>query len=418
MYRIFKLDLYKLSSILIMMLYSNVFKLIGEYQVISLFIEALLVLCIAYQIVMVGIPKNNLVIFFITSILFLLSFIQVFNSNITSLSAGFLGFRKTSIAWDIFLAALLLDVTHEQLNLFVKRIIYWGFPILLYGVKQVLFFSTFDNKFIQNNYAGAYTGTIFGESRMTSIFSSASHLGAFSVLIIMLIIYYWRNQYGLLKKLFLLSIIFSSIICIFGALSRTMIVVLIVCLTSYFILRLSFLTRTITAFLAMFLLFIHNILNLKFYFQSWIVSDNVLLRLMGTIMNASSDSRLLGRGVQANELIELVRHHLIIGYGIGSSESATYFGYINHVVSDNLYLSYLMETGIFGFFLLLFIMFYIFSHLFNIIDEKFGRIILALFIGTAVMGFTGTTTAMYPVIQIIFCLFGIGISYQKKKRGS
>ena len=77
-----------------------------------------------------------------------------------------------------------------------------------------------------------------------------------------------------------------------------------------------------------------------------------------------------------------------------------------------------METGIFGFFLLLFIMFYIFSHLFNIIDEKFGRIILALFIGTAVMGFTGTTTAMYPVIQIIFCLFGIGISYQKKKRGS
>lgn len=416
MNKFLKLDMYKLSTILLFMTYSNIFKLVGIYPIISLVIEIWLILCIVYHIIKVGIPLNVFIIFFLTFILLSLSFVQIFNDNITSLSAGLMGFRKTSIVWDIFLASLLVTVTYEQLNIFVKRIILGGAPVLLYGMKQVLFFSPFDNKFIQNNAAGLYTGTIFGEQRMTSIFSSASHLGAFSVVIILLVIYYWNNQYSLMQKLGLLSIILLSIVCLWGSLSRTMIVVLIICLSSYFIFKLKTINRLIIGLTVVFSYVIYNSINLKFYFESWLISDNMFLRLIGTIINASSDSRLIGRGDQARELIELTRQHLIIGYGIGSSEAATYFGYIYHVVSDNLYLSYLMETGIFGVCLLLFILFYIFVNLLKLKDEKFGRIVLSLFIGTIFMGFTGTTTAMYPIIQIIICFFGIGVSYQKQKK--
>ena len=416
MYKILKLDLNKLSVILVMMIYSNVLKLVGAYQILSLLIELWLIFCIIYHIINIGIKKNNLMIFTLVFILLCLSLIEIFNPNITSLGAGFMGFRKTSIAWNVFLAALLVEITEEKVSFFVRKIIIWGFPILLYGVKQVLFFNEFDNKFIQNNSAGDYTGKIFGEVRMTSVFSGGAHLGAFSVVMLMLVIYYWKKQFSLKTKTILSAIAVSSLVCVYGSLSRTMVVVLIVCLLVFFILKSTTITRVVLLFFTVLLFSIYNILNNMDYFQSWLVSNNPLLRMLGTIINASSDSRLLGRGVQANELVELVKQHLIIGYGIGSSEAATYLGYITHIVSDNLYLSYLMETGVFGFVLLLFILFYISFRLLKNKRTKFLKVVISIFFGTLIMGFTGTTTAMYPVIQIIFALLGIGISSQQKKR--
>lgn len=58
MNKFLKLDMYKLSTILLFMTYSNIFKLVGIYPIISLVIEIWLILCIVYHIIKVGIPLN------------------------------------------------------------------------------------------------------------------------------------------------------------------------------------------------------------------------------------------------------------------------------------------------------------------------------------------------------------------------
>lgn len=417
--KILKLTPSKLSFILILMIYSNVFKLVNLYQAVALLMEAWLLLCITYHVLTKGIRRKDAFIFVTLIFMELIGILEIFNPNIHSLYAGFLGFRKTLLMWIPFLAGVVVEVNIDDINAFIKRILVFSFPVLLYGVKQLFFYSSFDDKFITDNLSATATNNIFGQLRMTSIFSGASYLGTFAVVIVLLIIYYWKFISSKRKKIIYFTELVIALVCIYGSLSRAAAIGGLIGLAIFIFWNTSRFQKIIALCLSTFGIFVANLFFPFSQASSWIYSDNVLLRYLGSIANSQSDPRFLARYTKLEGMLNLIRRHFIIGYGVGSSQTGSKTGYYLSTRGDNLFFSYINELGIFGVLTLVIVLIVIFTRICgnikNYKKNSFFVLSLALFISFFAMMFSATVSAMYPVIEISFSIIGIGCAEVKIK---
>lgn len=410
--KIFRLSPNKFSTILILMIYSNVFKLVNLYQPVAFLMDAWLILCLFDYVHRNGIKKKDIALVGLIVLMEFIGFLEVFNPNIFSLNAGFMGFRKSLLMWIPLLAGLVLECDIREINIFIKKILLFAYPILLYGVKQLFFYSSFDDKFISDNLSAAATNNIFGQERMTSIFSGASYLGTFAALIIILILYYWKFIPHSKKILYFFEIIIS-LCCIYGSLSRAAVLGGIVGIGVFFIWNMTW-TKKISILL--FSCIGLGITNCFFPFSqipNWIYSENVLLRFIGSLMNAQNDPRFLARYTSLESMTYLIKKHIIIGYGVGSSQTGSVAGCYISTRGDNLFFSYVNEMGLFGLILLVGILLLIGIRLFNNLkfvghDNSFYVLAMAIFMSFLAMMFSATISAMYPVVELAFGIIGLG----------
>ncbi|RAU05449.1 hypothetical protein DEJ53_08835 [Weissella confusa] len=407
----FKLTTDKLSVILILMVYSNVLKLINLYQPVAFILDAWLIICIISYMWSHGTKKyNNWIIVLIIG-LEIIGFLEIFNPNIYNLFSGVLGFRKSLLMWVPFLAGLILKFNYDDVHRLIKRILLFSYPILLYGAKQFFFYSRFDDKFLLDNMSNATTNEIFGQQRMASVFSGASFLGTFSAIIILLVIYYWK-YISPTSKIFYFSEIILSIICLYGSLSRASVFGCIISVFVFCLWNMEKIKRNIIFILGFVSVFIINLLIPFSKIGNWVYSDNVLQRFIGSMFNPINDSRFLSRYTSLSDMYSLIYKHIFIGYGVGSSQTGSATGYYIPTRGDNLFFSYINELGIIGFVFLCLLLIIIFKRLLNnIINNSINTFFImsmSLFLSFFVMMFSATISSMYPVVEIAFAIIGLG----------
>jgi O-antigen ligase len=419
----FKLQLNSRTTFFLIpaLLYVNLLRPINGFKYISLVLDLFICFLILKQIIIRGITKRHFFFIFLITSFILLSFVQIFNPNIPSFSAGLEGFRKTCFGFILFYVGLFSYKSKLEIKKFLIGLSIISLPILLYGIKQYMFFSDFDKVFTNSNVADWSTGELFGKVRATSIFAGPFHFAMFAS--VCTIVNFWLiSIVEKQKSKFYFFIFFLvSILACYCALVRTNLIALTVALILYIVLLSLKRSLFLVPYVGIILIILLNLVTEKMDY--FINSDNELLRFIGTIANFSSDSRFVGRTEGWESLLFLINKQPILAYGTGSAGDTLdrVYSFQYHITSHNFFLKIFMETGLPGCILIV-ILFVgiIVSMIKKIIWEKdaFNKkliaccfAILSIFL---VSGTTGSAIEAYPSSGLIMLMLGISVSKLKE----
>lgn len=414
----------KLAFIFIICLfYMNVIRPLDGYKYLSLLLELGVGLFILkYLLFAKHISKINTLLLYLVSSFVILSFIQILNPNIPALSAGLQGFRKTALGFILFYIGLLSFTTYDEIKRCLKKFSILVTPLLLYGIKQFFFYSDFDNFYLTSNLAHVSTGLMFGQQRATSVFAGPFHFAMFSAAMTVLNLWLANTSIKRSDKLMFYILCSISILACYSSLVRTNLIALIVGVLVYILL-----SNIKKSVFILPLLTIPSILIFGYVSsntQALLLSDNEILRLIGTISNVENDSRFLGRTDGWNEIIRLAKDKPLTAYGTGSSGDTLQrsFDFEHHVTSHNYFLKILMETGVVG--LLIVILFFL-TFVVVLLRKAFGdskessklsACSLGMFSIFMVNCMTTSAIETYPVSGFIFFVIGLSlINFDKEK---
>ena len=116
-----------------------------------------------------------------------LAFVQLFNPNVPSMQAGIEGFRKfiyMSIAF--YISRHLLQL--KDFRLFVKGMLLFSIPVTLYGIKQFFVMWPIDYRMIDLATASSVTYLMGGWIRPFSTMSGPFQLGSYLMILLLLLI--------------------------------------------------------------------------------------------------------------------------------------------------------------------------------------------------------------------------------------
>ncbi|MDL4838957.1 O-antigen ligase family protein [Aquibacillus rhizosphaerae] len=407
--------------LLIFTIYVNLFQPLSIFPVLSLLVDGFAFYLVAKHFISNGINKKyrfwlGIVILFIT-----ISFLQVFNPNIPSISAGIEGFRKTSFAFIYFFIGLIAFSSVKQIKKIIFTLSISSLIVLLYGIKQYLFPSNFDSLYLNSNDAGIYTGMLFGESRATSIFSGPFHFGMFAAVISVINLYLMKTAKTSKMKIIFFLLMAISIFACYGTLTRTNLLAMIGALFLSLLLSVPF-KKVLVIFPIIFIIIVSIINIIALYGTTLINSENKFIRLVGTIGEFSQDSRLLGRVDGWEEIYSLFLKQPIAGYGTGSAGDTLQYMYDfeYHVTSHNFFLKILMETGIVGFLLITIFLSAVFYSLIKQIltesDVHLKNLLIccfSIFIIFLINIPVGSSIEALPSSSLIMLFVGIGLNIVK-----
>lgn len=406
----------------LVMLYVNLFRPIILFPYLSLIIDFSAIVLIVKHIFSNKIKKNALPFLFLLTLFIFVSFIEMFNPNIPSLSAGLEGFRKTSFPFIMFYIGFFSIDKKIELPLFLHRFSIATFPILLYAIKQYFFFSDFDKLYLGANNADLYTGMIFGQLRSTSFFAGSFHLGLFSAIMALINIFLFETTKQRNMKHIYIVFFIVAIVSTYTSLTRTNFIALFFGILVYKIFQMK--KKNLIVVFPFVLIssialgsFIIKISN------SLLTLNNPILKMIGSIGNFLNDSRFLGRINGWKNIISLVSSNPLSGYGTGSAGDTLQYSYnFNyHVTSHNFFLKILMETGVVGF--LLISMFFILILLklirnnlnsCNLMSQKFSALIIGILTLFVINAAVGSAIESIPISNLVMMFLGMGVNFFNK----
>lgn len=406
-------DIYTKTIIFILVIasYINIMKPLTGIRWWPILIDIVLFLLITVGLFLINLlVRKEYVLLFSRTELFLvifiiISFIEIFNSNVPSLGAGLEGFRKTTYQMAGFFLGVYFIKNIGQAEKIIKYLYYFSIPILLYGIKQFFYFSSFDQKIIDANLAGYWTYHIAGRVRALSIFSGPFHFGMFSCMMVLLSLYYYmkRGKYSYLI-LFLISVF-----GVFSSMTRTNIVALFVsCLFFLFFIKAEkqkfFKVINIMLVLLVFILII-------MLFNGFLP----ISRVIGSFSNISGDQRFLNRFPGYKEMIGAFAKHPITGYGMGSAGDTLgkLYDWKVRFTSHNLLFKILIETGVVG--LVVYLLFFLawFKKAFSLVKSNNIFVndisVLAISIVSVLLvnGIVGSAVEAYPINLYVWFFMGV-----------
>lgn len=335
---------------------------------------------------------------------FLISLIQLFNPNIPTLQVGLEGFRKTTYQMMAVFLGIYCVKNSLEIERIGKYISYASVPILLYGIKQWFFFSPFDQRIIELNFAGRAVYYLGGSRRAISIFSGPFHFGMFSCIIALLSLYFYLK-----RKNFLYLVLFViSTAGVFFSMTRTSIVAFVI--SGFFFLwfakpeKRRLLKKTSVLFLLLLLILI-------------MVSSQEFLPLVNmleTLQSVSEDQRFLYRFIGYRNMSEAFIERPIMGYGMGSAGDTLgrFFEEKAHFTSHNLGFKILIETGLLGLAIYFFFFIAWFKKAFSLFKSKntyvrnLSVLIISIVLVLLVNGIVGSAVEAYPMNLYIWFFMG------------
>lgn len=390
---------YFICIIFIAVMYINLIKIFTEFRYTPIIFDAAIFLFLS-TILIYLITSHGRIGYDIAELLVLLflgtSVIQIFNPNVPSLIAGFEGFRKTSYHMLMILLGIYAVRSVADIDKILRALCWASVPVLLYGIKQHFFFSSFDERIITLNYAGTDTYHILGDMRAMSIFSGPFHFGMFSGVILMLsfFLFYQTNSK---KYLILISL---SVLSIFLSITRTNIIAALIALlfaTTFYANKKQF--RLIFTLL-LFAIF----------------TGAILLMIFSPLFHKlEADQRLLARFTSWNISWRSFLQNPIIGYGMGSSGDTLLqlYNYKTHITAHNLFLKILHETGLIGLLVYFAIFVAYFKTAYQLLREpRFKRLrsytvcLISVALILLVNAMFGSTVEAYPVNVYIWFFIG------------
>jgi O-antigen ligase len=413
-----QLNSHTAQILITLLIYVNLFRPINGFKYISLTVDGIIIFFIIKHIISNGINKGKFFFVFLLTSFIVLSFTQITNPNIPSFAAGLEGFRKTCFSFILFYIGLFSFRDKLEIRRFLIFLSIISIPILLYGIKQYLYFTNFDTTFLNDNVAISYTGEFFGKHRATSIFAGPFHFAMFSSVFTLINLWLIGVVEKRKHKLIFFILFLTSIMACYSSLVRTNLIALSVALICYFTLLQMKKTLFLVPYLSIgFVLLINKITN---NIDSLAHSDNELLRFIGTVANFGNDSRLLGRMEGWQTILYLIKQHPFVAYGTGSAGDTLdrVYDFQYHSTSHNFFLKIFMETGLIGFLLIvtLFIgvIFTIFKKIAiektNNYNKKLYAICFAVFGVFLVSTTTGSAIEAYPSSGLIMLMLGISLN--------
>ncbi|CAM3556904.1 O-antigen ligase family protein [Marinicrinis lubricantis] len=415
-----KLNNQTMTVLIILMVYINVFNAIAAFKFVPLILDLLLVFVLLKDFVANG-TKNKIVFYLVLSFL-VLSLFQMVNPNVPSLQAGLEGFRKTSFYLILLLLGLNLKKNQEDRTLFFKRLVLFSIPILLYGIKQQYFYSSFDEVYLQANDADQYTGQLFGQVRSTSFFAGPFHLGMFSAFIAIACLYLMSTAVTIKQKSLYTAALVVAVLANYSSMTRTNLIALCLILFIYFTFSNSKRVSIVGKWL--FMITAAGLLGLL------LASDDSGVftpdsGIFNSILHATSDSRFLGRVEGWLNIVQLSMNQPIMGYGMGSAGDTlgSIYNYGVHVTSHNLLLKFLLETGVFGLLMMLSLIIYLtvmlsrgaFSKTRSTIQRNAALLGLCSLILFLLNGMSIASIEAYPIAGIILFTLGYTLPNQDEK---
>lgn len=414
----YKLNERRALYLIVPLLYVNALRPFNVYQYAALSVDLLIVCCIFLHLFTQRINKNIFFLLMLLSGFVFLSVLQIFNPNIPELSAGIEGLRKTSFALILVFIGLLSFKDIEKINWFIKKFTILSMPLILYGIKQYFSLSEFDYLYLYSNAADIYTGQLFGKVRATSVFSGPFHFGMFTAFISLLGLYLYKNSVGRKNKFVWFLVIVVSLLACYTSLTRTNLIAALISLALFYTL----------IYFKKFFISIPILVVCSFFSFSYmssnvnalLMSENSLLRMLGTIFNATNDTRFLGRTHGWQAIIDLVKESPFVAYGTGSAGDTLQntYSFEHHETSHNYFLKILMETGVPG--LTLMFTFLVITSLLLLMfvgkarsqEEKLiFALSLSIFSIFIINSLVNSAIETYPVSGFILMFFAMGVSY-------
>jgi O-antigen ligase len=402
-----KIDYKVISLIFFLALYINLIKPIFEIRFAPIFIDLAIALITIRMFLDKAIsgktssisPEVEIPLLFF----FLISIFQIFNPNVPTLQAGLEGFRKTTyqmlaIFIGIYYVRNILDV--EKIN---KYFLYASVPILVYGIKQWFFWSTFDQKIIEQNFATFDVYNILGRARSVSIFSGPFHFGMFSCVLVLLSLYFYLKE----KKFFHLFTFILSVMGVFFSMTRVNIVSFIFSI-SFFLWfakqKKGKIKKLVPVFLFFFLILV-IVLQPEF---------SIIINVVETLTNMREDQRFLYRFEGYENIIKAFIESPILGYGMGSAGDTldVLYTWKFHFTSHNLGFKILIETGLIGlgiyifFFLVWFKKAFYLFRIKTLYIKNLSVLITSIVLVLLVNGMVGSAIEAYPINLYIWFLMG------------
>ncbi|GGB41758.1 O-antigen ligase family protein [Fictibacillus barbaricus] len=401
-----------------LLLYVNILKPLGMYQIVSSLVDLLVLTVILKYCVTVGIKNEQFKWIIIASGFLFVSFFEIFNPNIPSFEAGLQGFRKTSFAFMLFYIGIFKFKEARKVKEFLIKFSILTLPLLLYGIKQSIFISEIDRLYLFVNSADTWTGTLFGETRATSVFSGPFHFGMFSAILAVINLFLMEVVNKKRYQLIFLLFFFVSFLACNSSLTRTNLVALVGAIIAYKLIQMKI--KSILILLPIItgsLIAVYYLIVSNTYFL--LSSNNQILRMIGTISNIDNDSRFEGRSQGWESILNLVAKNPLLAYGTGSSGDTlnTVYDFQYHVTSHNVFLKILMETGVIG--LAMFASLFIgISLLFlkkvlnkeTTLIKKVYACCFAVMVVFFINGLVGSALDTYPISSIVLLFMGIGVT--------
>ena len=344
--------------------------------------------------------KIELVLF----LFFFISLFQIFNNNVPTFFAGLEGFRKTTFQMLGFFLGIYFIYDYIQLEKILRCVYFLLIPVLLYGIKQFFYFSSFDYKILDMTLASYYTSHILGRVRASSIFPGPFHFGMFACLMCLLSLYFFLNK----RKIIYLIIFYISVLGVFFSGTRVNIIALIIA-TLFFLWLSKPEKQKISGKLLIILtvaLFVIIVILFNFSYVGGIFSS---------ILKMTDDARFLNRFDGYRRMLEAFVKNPIIGYGMGSAGDTlgNIYNWEFHVTSHNMFLKVLTETGLIGIIIYIGFFFMWFKRAFNLVKQdgnnyikNFSVLVISIVIILLVNGLTGSAIEAYPINLYVWFFMG------------
>jgi len=276
----------------------------------------------------------------ILALLFLvLCVVQLWNPNVPDVQFALKGFRKTCLTIVGFFAAVWMFRGRDELDKTWRIVGLAALPVCLYAVKQALFFSAFDYRMLDTVAADVATMRLARGYRAFSIFPGPFHLGMFSCIAALIALYLLKGP----NRLFWGAVYLTAFLAMVFAQTRTN-------LLAFFAVSLLFLLLT-TDHPGKWIrnLLLLGLLALPLVYAGYALRIEKFERLVVSLTRVQEDSRLLKRFDLYPQIIQAIREHPLLGYGMGSGGDTLEAAIgVVHFTSHNLALKLLLETGVLG----------------------------------------------------------------------
>lgn len=157
--------------------------------------------------------KLNTGVFYTTLVWFIYTALEIFNPNAPKIQSWFYATRGVTLyAVQIVPLTLLLFNKKENLDYFIRAIIWWGVVSSLWGLKQInLFVDPFEQRWLDQG--GAVTHVLFGQLRAFSFYSDAGQFGVTMAYIAVIALIMALGNYPRKKRIWYAI---AFVICLIG----------------------------------------------------------------------------------------------------------------------------------------------------------------------------------------------------------
>lgn len=394
------------SAALVLSLYINLGKVIFGSRYFTLLVDAVVALLGGWVILSHLLSGKRFLMIEICAAAFMfLGLVLILHPNVPTWLAGIEGYRSLMFQMTGLFIGLRVVQKRSDFFLLLGVISIAAFPILLYGIKQFFVLSSLDYALIASNTAGLDTWQLFGKVRAFGLFNGPFHLGLCAGIVFWLAMGLWLNGR---KKGWLVIAAVAALACT-ASMTRSSLIALVgsIPLVLFLVYRRFRLKVAVTSIAVAAVVIISS-----FVFRAQWEELGRLTDSISSLESIAEDSRLTTRFEGYERAAEVVmKHPLGIGMGAAGDAMSHYFEPYGktHVTSHNMFLWVLLETGIPGLALFLFVAYYLVKAVRGLLrngELTIGAVSMGILLIIFIAGITGSTIGAYPVNLLFWTLCG------------